>query len=163
IWRCNLQERYGTFKQNWGGIHMSPLLSGDRLYLSLLHANGAWVIALDKATGNEVWKVERKSDATRESKESYASPILGHNGADAYLITHGGDYAVGHRLKDGSEIWRVGELNPKEPRYRPDYRFVATPAASKDLIVVPTAKRGVVVGVKPDAQGLVRPGSPYEL
>jgi outer membrane protein assembly factor BamB len=162
VWRCNLQERYGTFKQNWGGIHMSPLLDGDRLYLSLLHANGAWVIALDKATGAEVWKVKRESDAMGESKESYASPMIWRNGKDECLITHGGDYTIGHRLSDGAELWRVGELNPKQ-RYNRAYRFVTSPTVSEGLLVVPTAKNGVVVGAKPDAHGLVRPGSEFEL
>lgn len=162
VWRCNLQKMYGTFRQNWGGIHMSPLLDGDRLYLSLLHANGAWVIALDKATGAEVWKVERKSDATGESKESYASPIIWRRGNEAVLITQGGDYAIGHNLKDGAELWRVGELNRKE-KYNRTYRFVATPAVSNDLIVVPSCKNGVVVGVKPEARGFVGAGSEFEL
>jgi outer membrane protein assembly factor BamB len=162
VWRCNLVERYGAFKQNWGGIHTSPLLDGDRLYLSLLQANGAWVIALDKSTGSEVWKVERKSDAQGESKESYATPVMWRDGKDAYLITHGGDYTIAHRLTDGSEIWRAGDLNPKE-RYSRAYRFVATPAVSRDLIVIPTAKHGVVVGIRPDAKGMVQAGSMYEV
>jgi outer membrane protein assembly factor BamB len=162
VWRCNLQERYGTFKQNWGGMHMSPLLDGDRLYLALLHANGAWVLALDKATGKEVWKVKRESDAMGESKESYASPIIWRHSQEACLITHGGDYTIGHRLSDGAEIWRVGDLNPKQ-NYSRAYRFVTSPVVSGDLVVIPTAKRGVVVGARADAQGLVGPGSKYEL
>jgi outer membrane protein assembly factor BamB len=163
IWRCNLQDRYGEFKQNWGGIHMSPLLDGDRLYLSLLHAKGAWVIALNKNTGTEIWKIARQTDATGESKESYASPVIWRNGKEECLITQGGDYAVGHRLEDGAEIWRVGGLNPKE-RYNRTYRFVATPAVSKDVIVVPSCKDGAVAGVRADAKGLVLPGNKeYEL
>jgi outer membrane protein assembly factor BamB len=161
-WHCNLQERYGTFKQNWGGIHSTPLLDGDRLYLSLLHANGAWVIALDKATGKEVWKVKRESDAVGESKESYASPIIWRHGQEACLITHGGDYTIGHRLSDGAEIWRVGGLNPKQ-NYSRAYRFVTSPVVSGDLVVIPTAKSGVVVGARADAQGRVEAGSKYEL
>ena len=83
-------------------------------------------------------------------------------GKDAYLITHGNDYAIAHRLEDGSEIWRVGGLNPKDD-YRRDLRFVASPVATPDLIVVPSAKNHGVVGVRPDAQGLVMHGSKYEL
>jgi outer membrane protein assembly factor BamB len=87
--------------------------------------------------------------------------VLWHKGKDEYLITHGGDYAIAHRLEDGKEIWRVGGLNPKD-RYDEFFRFVASPVATPDLIVVPSAKRGPVVGVKPDASGLVMPGNKGE-
>src|SRR5207248_8864460 len=56
IWRFNAQERYGKFRIQHG-MHTTPLLHGDRLYLSLLHAGGMWVIGLEAATGQEVWKV----------------------------------------------------------------------------------------------------------
>ena len=161
VWKFNAQDRYGRF-QTQHGMHTSPLLYQDRLYLQLIHSGGAWVIALDPATGKEVWKVARKSDGYAENEHSYASPTLWHHGADAYLITHGNDYAIAHRLTDGSEIWRVGDLNPKE-NYRPDLRFVASPVATPDLIVIPTAKSGAVVGVRPDATGLVTPGTTGEL
>lgn len=160
LWRFNAQERYGKFKIQFG-MHTTPLLDGDRLYLPLIHSGGAWVIAIDKATGKDVWKVERQSDGHDECEHSYASPALWRDGSQACLIVHGNDYATGHDLKDGKELWRVGGLNPKA-RYNPTLRFVATPAATADLIVVPSAKNGPVVGVKPTAQGLVEPGSPHE-
>jgi outer membrane protein assembly factor BamB len=161
VWKFNAQDRYGRF-QTQHGMHTTPLLYQDRLYMQLIHSGGAWVFALDPATGKEVWKVSRKSDGYAENEHSYASPCLWHHGPDAYLITHGNDYAIAHRLTDGSEIWRVGDLNPKE-NYRPDLRFVASPVATEGLIVVPTAKSGAVVGIRPDATGLVTPGTTGEL
>jgi outer membrane protein assembly factor BamB len=160
VWKFNLQDRYGRFRIQFG-MHTTPLLHGDRLYLQLIHSGGAWVVALDKATGKEVWKVERKSDGRAECEHSYASPCLWTNGKDAYLIVHGNDYATAHRLDDGSEIWRVGDLNPKD-HYNPTLRFVASPVAVADLIVVPSAKNGPVVGLKPDATGLVGAGGAAE-
>ena len=70
-----------------------------------------------------------KSDGRDENEQSYASPVMWRNGKDAYLIVHGDDYAMAHRLTDGSEIWRVGGLNPKD-HYRGDLRFVASPVAT---------------------------------
>ena len=160
IWRFNAQERYGKFRIQHG-MHVTPLLHGDRLYLSLLHSGGWWVIAIDKATGKDVWKVKRNSDATDECEQSYASPSLWHKGKEEYLIIHGNDYATAHRLTDGSEIWRLGDLNP-EDRYDATFRFVSTPVATADLIVVPTAKNGPVVGVKPEAKGTIKAGSSSE-
>lgn len=159
-WHFNVQDRYGKFRMQWG-VHTTPLLHGDRLYLQILHSGAHLVVALDKATGKEVWKVDRTTDAVAECEQAYTSPVLGHNGKDEYLVTHGCDYAIALRLEDGKEIWRVGDLNPKD-HYVRSLRFVASPVAGPDLIVVPTAKNGAVVGVKPDAQGLVRAGSAYE-
>jgi outer membrane protein assembly factor BamB len=160
IWKFNLQDRYGKFNIQFG-MHSTPLLYQDRLYLQILYTGGAWVVALDKNTGKEVWKINRKSDGTDENEHSYASPVLWHKDKDAYLITHGGDYAIAHRLEDGSEIWRCADLNPRD-HYNKTLRFVASPVATPDLIVVPSAKKGPVVGVKPDAKGLIKTGSPGE-
>ena len=84
------------------------------------------------------------------AKESYASPVLWHNGQKEYLVVLGCDYCTAHQLSDGAEIWRVGDLNPKN-KYNKAFRIIATPAAVGELIVVPSARDGPVIGVKPDA------------
>jgi outer membrane protein assembly factor BamB len=161
VWKFNAQERYGQF-HTYFGIHNTPVLYDDRLYMQFIHDNAALVVALDKATGAEVWKVERKSDGIAENKHSYASPVLWKNGDKAYLISHGNDYAIAHRLDNGQEIWRLADLNPKGAKYDPTLRFVSSPVATPDLIVVPSAKRGPTVGLKPDASGLVHAGDKAE-
>jgi outer membrane protein assembly factor BamB len=147
VWRFNAQERYGRFR-SMHGFHSTPLLDGDRVYLQLVYTGGGWVVALDKATGQEVWKVLRKSDGRGECLDSYASPSVWRQGKDAFLITHGNDYAIAHRLDDGAEVWRVGGLNPKD-HYNVWFRLVASPVVTPDVIVVPSAKNGPVVGVDP--------------
>jgi outer membrane protein assembly factor BamB len=161
VWKFNAQERYGRFRIQFG-MHSTPVLHGDRLYFQLIHSGGAKVVAVDTKDGKTVWEVARKSDGYAENEHSYASPVLWSNGKESYLVTHGNDYAVAVSLKDGSEIWRLGDLNPKGRRYNPTLRFVASPVATPELIVVPSAKKGPVVGVKPEARGLVMTGSKYE-
>jgi outer membrane protein assembly factor BamB len=156
IWKFNVQDRYGKFLNNFG-IHSTPALYGDRLYLAHLYTGKQWVIALDKLTGKEVWNIQRPSDGRAECEHSYASPMIWENGSDAFLLVHGNDYTTAHRLSDGKELWRLGDLNPKD-RYNPTLRFVATPVVTPDLIVVPTAKNGPVVGVRPDATGKINAG-----
>jgi outer membrane protein assembly factor BamB len=162
VWIINVQERYGNVTFQHGGLHSTPVLYGDRLYLQLLNRNGATVVALDKAKAKEIWKITRPSDGRGEGKEVYASPTIGHNGEDDYLIVHGNDYATGHRLTDGSEIWRVGDLNDKK-NYNSAFRFVTSPTATADLIVVPSCKNGPVVAIKPNATGMVNTGNAAEL
>ncbi len=134
------------------GMTSTPVLDGNRLYLQLLHSGGAQVVSLDKATGEEVWKQNRPSDARAECEHSYSSPVLYRDGQLELLLTHGCDYIVAHRLTDGSEVWRCGGLNPKG-KYNPTLRFVASPLAVPGLIVVPSAKNGPVLALDPASKG----------
>jgi outer membrane protein assembly factor BamB len=218
------------------------VLHEDRLYLQVIHgpmrgdADPSYVVALDKSTGKEIWKRDRKTGATFESKHSYASPMLYDDGNLKLLLTHGADYIVAHRLDDGQEIWRHGGMNPPLDAAAPDsgrsdtgrsesaglvarfdtnkdgkvtraeipegptrrlfdrlierhkldpektytiaelrkalgqpepsaqgrpipagynttLRFVASPVVAPGLIVVPSAKRGIVLALRPDQKG----------
>ena len=160
LWRFNAQERYGKFRIQFG-IQSTPVLHGDRLYLQLLHDGGQKVACLDKADGKEKWAIDRESDGRAENKHGYTSPFIWKKGKEAYLVVHGNDYTTAHELKDGAEIWRVGDLNPKG-RYNPTLRFVASPVCLPDLIVIPTAKQQGVVGLKPGAKGKVNKGDKSE-
>ena len=157
VWKFNLQDRYGQFHIAFG-MSATPVLDGDRLYVQLIHGEGnpstreAVVVCLDKSTGKEVWKADRPSDGRAECEHSYASPTLYRDAQREFLLTHGADYIVAHSLKDGSELWRCGGLNPKS-NYNPTLRFVASPLAVPGLIVVPSAKKGPVLGLRPDCKG----------
>ncbi len=163
-WRKDLQQEYGAFEIQFG-MTSTPVMHGGVLYLQLIH--GEWnrdpsvgiLAALDAATGEEKWSVKRKTDAISENKHSYASPVIYDDGTHAYMISHGADFVTGHSLEDGSEVWRCGGLNPKD-RYNEYLRFVASPAVGNGLIVVPTAKGGPVVAIRPGGQGDIT-GSDY--
>lgn len=156
-WKLDLPAKYGTFKIQFG-MTSTPLLDGSRLYLQLIHGDGnpetreAVVVCLDAATGDQIWKVDRPSDGRKECEHSYASPTIYRDDKLAFLLTHGADYIVAHDLKDGHELWRCGDLNPKG-RYNETLRFVSSPLAVPGMIVVPSAKQGPVLCLRPDLQG----------
>jgi outer membrane protein assembly factor BamB len=160
VWKLNLQKRYGNFSIQHG-MHITPLLHEDRLYLALLTNGGHWVIALDKATGNEVWKVERPTDAVAESREAYTSPVLWQNGKELNLVVLGCDYATGHSLKDGKELWKLGGLNPGGANKR-NHRIITSPLATPEELIVPTCRGLTVVALKQGASGAIKAGSPME-
>lgn len=157
VWKFDLQGRYGKLNIAFG-MTSTPVLDGGRLYVQLIHGEGkpetreAMVVAIDAATGAEIWKQQRVTGASSENEHSYASPMLYRDGTREYLLTHGGDYVIAHSLKDGGEIWRCC-LNPQGARYHPTLRFVASPLAVPGLIIVPSAKGGPVFAIKPDAMG----------
>jgi outer membrane protein assembly factor BamB len=166
VWHFNAQERYGNFvgrQYIFHGMHITPCLDGDRLYLSLLYTGSRRVFAFDKATGKEIWKIDRPSDARAECEQAYASPQVWRKGNEAYLVIHGNDYTTGHSLDDGKELWRVGDLHPPG-RYDPSLRFVATPLVTPDLIVIASAKNGPTVAIDPTkARGRIAVGGTGEL
>jgi outer membrane protein assembly factor BamB len=133
----------------------------------LIHGDGnaetreAVVVCLDKATGSELWKQPRPSEAFAENEHSYASPTLYRDSEQAFLLTHGADYIVAHNLDDGRELWRCGGLQPA--KYNPTLRMVASPVAVPGLIVAPSAKEGQVVAIRPGGSGNITDNPKYKI
>ena len=117
LWHMNLQEHYGDFDIQFG-LASSPLLHENQLFLQIIHGpmrspgEPGFVVALNALTGKEIWKTARTTNAHFECKHSYASPILYQDSDRKYLLTHGSDFVIAHRLIDGKELWRHGGLNP---------------------------------------------------
>lgn len=158
VWNKNLQDVYGEYKIQFG-MASTPVLYQGNLYLQLIHgsmrdpsSSEGWIVALEGTTGREIWKHQRKTPGTGENKHSYASPTIYQHEDESFLLVHGADYVTAHSFADGSELWRCGNLNPLK-HYNPFLRFVASPACGPNLIVVPSAKNGPVLGLKPGFQG----------
>ncbi|MEE8524549.1 MAG: PQQ-binding-like beta-propeller repeat protein [Thermoanaerobaculia bacterium] len=147
IWKRDLAADYGQPK-TYFGLSSSLLLDDGKLYVQMLHTDRQLVLALDPQTGKELWVHDRKTDARDECLHSYASPTLFRAGEEKLLLIHGADYLTAHRPSDGAEAWRHGGLNP-EDSYNPSFRLVATPVVADGLVVLPTAKRGPVYGLRP--------------
>lgn len=157
VWKFDVQDRYGKLNIAFG-LTSTPVLDNGVLYQQLIHGDRdaetqeAVVFALDAVTGKEIWKVNRPSDAHSENEHSYASAVLYDDGQEKFLLSHGADFVVAHDIKDGHELWRCGDLN-KKTNYDPTLRFVASPSTAKGIIVVPSAKKGPIVALKPNGHG----------
>jgi outer membrane protein assembly factor BamB len=141
VWKKNLQKDYGNFGLNWG-YASSPLLYDGKLIIEVLHGNNtddpSYLVALEGVTGKPVWRVERPTDAVRESPDAYTTPaVLMHEGKTQVVVS-GGDYVTGHDPATGKEIWRAGGLNPGKA---PNYRVVASPVVAGGMIYAPSRKR----------------------
>ncbi|HEY1186354.1 MAG TPA: PQQ-binding-like beta-propeller repeat protein [Gemmata sp.] len=159
VWKGDLQQ-YGKFRIQFG-IHWTPVLYKGKLYLQVMHRGAQLLVALDALTGKEVWKVERRGYGKGESPDVYASAFIWEGEGGPLLVAHGNDYCTGHKLTDGSEVWRVTGLNPKSSGA---WRFVSNPLVTPDLIVVPSCKDGPTVGFNPvGAKGDIDPDNKAEL
>lgn len=153
VWQYNLQDKYGRFNIQFG-MTSTPVLYDGRLYVQCMYTGASYLLSLDAASGRELWKHDRQSDARAECEHSYASPVLYRDGKQDLILTHGADYIVAHDPQTGDELWRCGGLNPPD-NYNETLRLVASPAVAPGLVVVPSAKNGPVLALRPDVRGNV--------
>lgn len=138
IWDRDLQADYGDFGLNWG-YASSPLLFGDALFVQVLHGmktdDPSYLLRISPDSGETVWRVERPTEAIRESPDSYTTPFVHRvEGRDELVVT-GGDVVTGHDLDTGRERWRSGGLNPEN---NASYRIVSSPVVKDGIIYAPT-------------------------
>ncbi|MHC4880199.1 MAG: outer membrane protein assembly factor BamB family protein [Planctomycetota bacterium] len=157
VWARDLQRDYGKFEIQFS-MTSTPVLDDGRLYLQMIH--GKWsdepsvgtVACLDAASGKQIWKHVRRTDGVAENKHSYASPMMYDFGGHKFLLTHGADFLIAHDINTGKELWRCGGLNIRS-KYDNTLRFVSSPACADGIIVVPSAKRGPTLAIRPDGSG----------
>ena len=141
LWARDVQKDYGRFGLNWG-YASSPLLFEDALFVQVLHGmrthDPSYLMRIDKKTGKTVWKVERPTQAIRESPDSYTTPALLKNGKNVEIVITGGDCVTGHDPATGKELWRANGLNPDN---NPNYRIVASPVVFENIVYAPTREK----------------------
>ena len=96
---------------------------------------------IDKKTGKTLWRVERPTDAIRESPDSYSTPALLRYDEKIEIVITGGDCATGHDPATGKELWRLNGLNPTKNPYG---RTIASPVVTESLIYVSGRVRPLV-------------------
>ena len=142
VWSYNLQEKYGE-NTLWWDLGTSPVLTKDALVIAVMHSGPSFLVAIDKKTGNEIWKSDRWLDVNQESNQSYTTPSL-HGDT---IVTVGADHITGHHVKDGKELWRVGGLNPKNDPY---FRSISSPVVTGELAICPYARGNSLTAVHLD-------------
>ena len=141
IWLRDIQADHGAFGLNWG-YGSSPLLHEDFLYIQVLHGmrtdDPSYMLRINKNTGKTLWRVERPTQARRESPDSYTTPQLVKTARGLELVITGGDCVTGHDLETGKELWRANGLNP---RNRGNFRLVASALILEDMVFAPSRQR----------------------
>jgi outer membrane protein assembly factor BamB len=101
------------------GEGASPALYGDTLVVNWDHEGKSFVLALDKRSGRQRWKVER------DEKTSWSSPIVVEHDGKPQLIVSGTNRIRGYDLATGNVIWECGGLSQN---------IVASPVAGDGLV-----------------------------
>jgi outer membrane protein assembly factor BamB len=117
LWTRDCGDLYDIDMPIWG-IAAAPLIYQN---LVIVHIGGknACVVALNKQTGDEVWKA-------LDDRGQYSSPVLIKQGDQDVVLVWTGDSIAGLGAADGKVFWRIAW----KPRNMPI--GVPTPVISKD-------------------------------
>ena len=100
-------------------------------------------MALDKATGKELWKTRRESAAKKNF--SFSTPLLIEVHGQKQVISPGSEAVCAYDPASGREIWRV--------RYN-GYSVVPRPVYGHGLVFISTGfDHPEVMAVRPDGRG----------
>ena len=100
IWQVdlgNMRTRFG-----WGEA-VTPVLSGEMLIVNWDQEQGSFITALDKRTGNQIWKVERPGEVT-----SWNTPLATEYKGKPMLVVNGTNRVRAYDAQTGKEIWTCG-------------------------------------------------------
>jgi outer membrane protein assembly factor BamB len=139
IWR-NSTLKYSPVHGNGG----SPIVTDDALIFSCDGASDPFVVALDKTTGNVLWKVNRVTDSQRTF--SFSTPLLITVNGTKQVISAGSGVVCAYDPRDGKEIWHV--------RYGDGYSVVPRPVFGHGLVYACTGfDHPSVMAIRPDGKG----------
>jgi outer membrane protein assembly factor BamB len=165
-WARNLQKDYGDFAFQWT-FGASPLLYEGRLVLPVLQRDQptdgspsaapipSFLLALELASGKELYRVTRPAPAKMESLESYATAVPCRVSDASLLLVVGGDVLTGHDPATGAELWRWGTWN--EGHREPWWRIVPSPVVGAGRVLVCAPKRAPVYAITLGGRGTLGP------
>jgi outer membrane protein assembly factor BamB len=97
------QKSLGDIIKAGLGPGSSPILFEDLLILQCDQemGDGSYIVALNRRTGDEVWRV------TRTTRRSWATPIVVQAANRHELVTAGAEVVIAYDPRTGRELWRA--------------------------------------------------------
>ena len=105
LWKRHLGQERTPFDIRWGH-GSSPALYDDALLLLVDHPQDSYLLAVDRQTGKDLWKVERG-----QGKRSYTTPFVLRRAEGDQIIINTNDRIEAVEPRTGRVIWHVGEAN----------------------------------------------------
>jgi outer membrane protein assembly factor BamB len=136
-WQKDLGEMLTKHAHGEGS---SPVLHGDTVVVNWDHEGESFVIAFDKRTGEQRWKV------ARNEVTSWSSPIVIEHGGTSQVVIPGTERVRGQDLLTGKVLWECGGLS---------HNVVASPVAADGMVIVTSSyeKQALLAIRLDDARG----------
>lgn len=90
--------------RNEFGEGLAPVLHADTLLLTFDHEGEDSMVALDKKTGRELWRVER------DQPSNWAPPLVIEHGGRTQAIVSGPSAVISYDIENGEVIWQCAGL-----------------------------------------------------
>lgn len=119
LWETDLGPMHTLHGHGEGS---SPALYRNTIIINRDHEGPSFVVAFDKRTGKERWKV------SRDGGSSWTTPIIVEHGGKPQVIISGSERVRGYDLASGKVIWECGGLSVEN--------VVASPVVSDGLVYV---------------------------
>ena len=130
------------------GPGSSPVLWQNLLILVRDGRDAQFVVALDKDTGQTVWKTDRPpiNVSSPNLKKSFVTPLLVQAGGRTQLVSPAAHWAVSYDPRTGREFWRV--------RHGDGFSIGTCPVATPELVFFGTGCfKAQLVAVRLDGEG----------
>jgi outer membrane protein assembly factor BamB len=105
VWQRHLGKEIAPFEINWGHSS-SPTLYGDVLILLCDHEPASYLLAVDKRTGKERWRVDRG-----KGRASYSTPVVVDTPSGPELIVNSSQRIDAYDPRTGAFLWHAGGEN----------------------------------------------------
>jgi outer membrane protein assembly factor BamB len=124
------------------GFCTSPVLFEDKVIVNGDHDGDSYIAALDRETGETVWKVPR-----RNQTRSYVTPIIREIDGRTQMIFSGSKHVISMDPRDGSEHWTIDG---------PTEQFVASLVYDGELLYLTAGfPEYHILAIRPDGHGNV--------
>ena len=138
LWSTRLDPK--STRNGWGTAS-SPVVHDGRLYFVNDNEDAASLVALDAATGKQIWTVERPKET------NWSTPFIWRNPLRTEIVTNGTSAIRSYDL-DGKPLWQLGPSST---------HVIPTPFASGDLLYASSGyvgdSRRPVYAVRPGGSG----------
>jgi outer membrane protein assembly factor BamB len=119
--RLQWEADLGRMQSKHGhGEGSSPVLAGETLVVNWDHEGQSFVVALDKRTGDQVWK------NPRDEVTSWASPVIVEHQGRRQVVIAGTGRLRAYDLESGDVVWECGGLSAN---------VVASPVAADGIVI----------------------------
>src|SRR5690606_38789234 len=121
-------------------------------FVVCMHSGPSYVLAIDKRTGERLWKKPRDLPCVGEATDSYSTPVIARHGDRTMLVVAGADHVNAYDPATGDELWISSGLKI-EHEYG---RSIASPTFGNGVVVAPSpnfGNLGRIIAVPVDGRG----------
>lgn len=109
------------------GEGSSPALAGNALVVNWDHEGDSFIVALDKRTGEEIWRRDR------DEVTSWSTPLIVEHAGRQQAVINATDRVRGYDLASGDVVWEAGGMT---------VNAIPSPVHLDGLVIVTSGFRG---------------------